>query len=253
LRGRIGRGSSRAYAYFFHHKRHLPTPESLERLEIIAENTQLGAGYSIAMRDLEMRGAGDLLGTMQHGYIAFVGFHLYTRLLAEVIHDLKDGQSFKARVKKVMAVKSIKPLVNVELPLSVYIPSDYIGNNSLRLQLYRRVAEIEHEEDISSIIEEFNDRFGPPPEEVINLLYQIRVKLKAEKCGLYSISIEGNQIIFRYPPLSEKNLQRELVDIGKEIRRGKNAYWIPLDGKADWRLRILSILDNLLLQTKDAE
>ena len=253
LRGRIGRGSSRAYAYFFHHKRILPTPESLERLEIIAENTQLGAGYSIAMRDLEMRGAGDLLGTMQHGYIASVGFHLYTRLLAEVICDLQDGQGFEAKVKKIMMVKPIKPLVNVELPISVHIPFEYIGNNSLRLQLYRRVAEIEHEEDISLVIEEFSDRFGPPPEEVINLLYQIRVKLKAEKCGLNSISIEGNQIVFRYPPLSEKNLQRELVDIGKEIRRGKNAYWIPLAGKLDWRIRIISILNELLLQTKDAE
>ncbi|MDO9546830.1 MAG: transcription-repair coupling factor [Pelolinea sp.] len=252
LRGRIGRGSSRAYAYFFHHNKNLPTPEGLERLEIIAENSQLGAGYSIAMRDLEMRGAGDLLGAMQHGYIASVGFHLYTRLLAEVIQGLKDGQGFKIKVERVMAVKPIRPLVNVELPISVHIPCKYIGDNSLRLQLYRRVAEIEDEENISSVIEEFEDRFGPPPEEVINLLFQIRVKLKAEKCGFNSISIEGNQLIFRYPPFSEKNKQRELIDLGKSIRRGRNAYWIPLDGKLDWRIRIMRILDDLLLRMKEA-
>ena len=82
LRGRVGRGAQRAYAYFFRHRKRPPTPEGQERLEVIAENTQLGAGYSIAMRDLEMRGAGELLGTRQHGMIAAVGFHLYTRMLA---------------------------------------------------------------------------------------------------------------------------------------------------------------------------
>ena len=91
LRGRVGRGAQRAYAYFFRHARKPPTPEGLERLEIIAENTQLGAGYSIAMRDLEMRGAGELLGTKQHGYIASVGFHLYTRLLGQAVNILKQG------------------------------------------------------------------------------------------------------------------------------------------------------------------
>ena len=85
LRGRVGRGAQRAYAYFFRHKRKPPTVEGQERLEVIAENTQLGSGYSIAMRDLEMRGAGELLGTRQHGYIATVGFHLYTRLLAQAV------------------------------------------------------------------------------------------------------------------------------------------------------------------------
>ena len=89
LRGRVGRAAQRAYAYFFRHRRKPPTHEGLERLEVISENTQLGSGYSIAMRDLEMRGAGEFLGTRQHGYIASVGFHLYTRLLAQAVRELQ--------------------------------------------------------------------------------------------------------------------------------------------------------------------
>ncbi len=95
LRGRVGRGAQRAYAYFFRHKRRLPTNEGQERLEIIAENTQLGSGYSIAMRDLEMRGAGDLLGTKQHGYIASVGFHLYSRMLAQTVREVRRDFGMK--------------------------------------------------------------------------------------------------------------------------------------------------------------
>jgi transcription-repair coupling factor (superfamily II helicase) len=250
LRGRVGRGSSRAYAYFFHHKKKMPTPESLERLEIIAENTQLGAGYSIAMRDLEMRGAGDLLGTIQHGYIASVGFHLYTRLLAEAVHQLKGEKGFKSRVGKLLSVKPIRPLVSVELPMPVHIPSDYVRNDSLRLMLYRRIADISNEDDISLIIEEFDDRFGPLPEELINLLYQLRVKLKAEKCDLFSVSAEGKYILLKYPPSNEENTHRELTDLGKGIRRGKNVYRLPMEGRTDWRIRLINILDILSTQTE---
>jgi transcription-repair coupling factor (superfamily II helicase) len=245
LRGRVGRGSSRAYAYFFHHRKKIPTPESIERLEIIAENTQLGAGYSIAMRDLEMRGAGDLLGTIQHGYIASVGFHLYTRLLAEAVQQLKGEKGFKYRVEKLLPVKSIRPLVSVELPMPVHIPSEYVRNDSLRLKLYRRIADISNEDEISLTIEEFGDRFGPPPVEVINLFSQLRIKLKAEKCGLSSISIEGNHLLLKFP-LTEENKQRELPDLGKRIRKGRNAYRISIEGRTDWRIRLIIVLDILL-------
>ena len=250
LRGRVGRGSSRAYAYFFHHKKKMPTPESLERLEIIAENTQLGAGYSIAMRDLEMRGAGDLLGINQHGYIASVGFHLYTRLLAEAVQQLKGEKGFKSRVEKLLSVNPIRPLVSVELPISVHIPSEYVKNDSLRLKLYRRIADINNEDEIGLLMAEFDDRFGPPPEEVINLLYQFRVKLKAEKCGLSSISIEGKNILLKYPPSPEEKKHRELPNLGKGITRGKNAYRMLREGRTNWRIRLINILNILLTQSE---
>ncbi len=250
LRGRVGRGSSRAYAYFFHHKKKLPTPESLERLEIIAENTQLGAGYSIAMRDLEMRGAGDLLGINQHGYITSVGFHLYTRLLSEAVQQLKGEKGFKSRVEKLLSVNPIRPLVSVELPISVHIPSEYVKNDSLRLKLYRRIADINNEDEIGLLMAEFDDRFGTPPEEVINLLYQFRVKIKAEKCGLSSISIEGKNILLKYPPSPEEKKHRELPNLGKGITRGKNAYRMLREGRTNWRIRLINILNILLTQSE---
>jgi transcription-repair coupling factor (superfamily II helicase) len=116
--------------------------------------------------------------------------------------------------------------------------------------LYRRIADISNEDDISLIIEEFDDRFGSPPEEVINLLYQLRVKLKAEKCNLFSISVEGKNILLKYPPSTEENLHRELPDLGKGVRRGKNAYRISMEGRTNWRIRLINLLDKLLTQSE---
>jgi len=228
----------------------LPTPEGLERLEIIAENTQLGAGYSIAMRELEMRGAGDLLGARQHGYIASVGFQLYKRLLSEAVNNLKGKTGFQASVEKLLVVKTIKPLVSVELPLSVLIPLEYVKDESLRLQLYRRIADLQDENEISSIIEEFDDRFGTPPAEVINLLFQLRVKLTAEKCGLSSIAHEGKHIIIKFPSNEEGEKKKELPDLGRNVRRGKYAYWMPIASSLDWRVRLMQALNTLAEEIK---
>ncbi len=130
LRGRVGRGAARAYAYFFRHRKFAPTPEGQERLEVIAENTQLGAGYSIAMRDLEMRGAGELLGTRQSGYIAAVGFHLYTRLLAAAVKQARTRGRFEGLKidLKTASLDALQPMglpVNVDLPLAIGIPEAY--------------------------------------------------------------------------------------------------------------------------------
>src|SRR5690606_37604782 len=122
LRGRVGRGAQRAYASFFRHRKKSPTPEGQERMEVIAENTQLGAGYSIAMRDLEMRGAGELLGTRQHGYIASVGFHLYTRMLAQAVRQLRSVLGLPAAALGSLDAKEGTMPVNVDLPMSVGIP-----------------------------------------------------------------------------------------------------------------------------------
>ena len=244
LRGRIGRGSSRAYAYFFHHQKRLPTPAGLERLEIIAENTQLGAGYSIAMRDLEIRGAGDLLGTMQSGYIASVGFHLYTRLLAEAVRDLKGEQGFRKRVEKILTVKPIRPLVKVELPFPVLLPADYIKDATTRLQLYRRIAELETDGEINQIIEEFSDRFGSIPPEVTNLLFQMRVKLKAEQCGVPAITNDGTNIQVKFPAIEGSALILPPGIPGK-VRKGKFAYWIKIDENSAWRQKLMSLMNKL--------
>ena len=246
LRGRVGRSASRAYAYFFYHGKKAPTPEGLERLEIIAENTQLGAGYSIAMRDVEMRGAGDLLGTMQHGYIAAIGFHLYTQLLAQAVAEVKENDQFSTHALIKQPINLIRPLVTVDLPFSVGIPSDYISDEQLRLQIYRRLADINNEKLIINMKEEFRDRFGTLPIEVENLFTQLKIKLKAEKCGLQSIAVSGKFFVLQYPALRNNVEKRDLPDLDRSTRKGKNAYWVPFHNDSNWMENLETILDELI-------
>jgi len=247
LRGRVGRGAQRAYAYFFRHRKKAPTVEGQERMEVIAENTQLGAGYSIAMRDLEMRGAGELLGTRQHGYIASVGFHLYTRMLAQAVRQLRSVLGLPAPALGKLDGKEGHLPVNVDLPMSVGIPVEYIHDQNMRLQLYRRLADLQNEDDVQALADELLDRFGPLPEEVSNLLFQMRVKMRAELSGLSSISVENQQIVLRFPPLPEGVQARSLPNIGYGTRTGKNSYWMPLhlEGQ-DWRERLLEVLSAIM-------
>jgi transcription-repair coupling factor (superfamily II helicase) len=247
LRGRVGRGAQRAYAYFFRHKHLSPTLEGRQRLETIAENTQLGAGYSIAMRDLEIRGAGDILGTRQHGYIASVGFHLYTRLLSDSVQRLRSGKKLPPLTETLQAeqVGTATP-VTVDLPIPISIPASYIPDRQTRTRLYRRIADLHTQDEINALSEEFIDRFGPLPEETQNLFYQLKVKIFAERAGLSSINSEGGQIIFRYPPLPDGETTRQLPDFGDDIRTGKNAYWMPVSEGVNWQEKLMKLL-NLLV------
>jgi transcription-repair coupling factor (superfamily II helicase) len=256
LRGRVGRGAARAYSYFFRHNKLRPTIDGQQRLEVIAENTQLGAGYSIAMRDLEIRGAGELLGTRQHGHIQAVGFHLYTRLLADAVRQIRrletsraDGEKKNGKGKIDVALASLtQPIsmpVNVDLPLAVGIPANYIADQDLRLRLYRRIADLRDETEIDALSSEFQDRFGELPEMAENLFYQMRVKLRAERAGLSSINWESGQIVLRYPPSGEEKEGRRLTDLGPGIRGGKNAYWCSFGKDEDWQEKLLGVLERL--------
>ena len=250
LRGRVGRGAARAYAYFFRHRKFNPTPEGQERLEIIAENSQLGAGYSIAMRDLEMRGAGELLGTRQSGLIASVGFHLYTRLLAAAVKQIRstfglEGGNVYLQPSNLETIQSMSLPVNVDLPLAIGIPADYIPDTNLRLRLYRRLADLIDESALDALSEEFNDRFGPLPEMVKNLFYQMQVKMHSAKAGLVSVGIESGQIVLRYPSPPEGVETKRLPDLGVGVRAGKNAYWCMFGKEPDWQKRLLDTLSAL--------
>ncbi len=254
LRGRVGRGAARAYAYFFRHRKLPPTVEGQERLETIAENTQLGAGYSIAMRDLEMRGAGELLGTRQSGHIAAVGFHLYTRLLAAAVRAARQsgrgglagpGSGLPEPAGSGARLPEIGLPVNVELPLASGIPAEYIPDQNLRLRLYRRLADLTDEAGLEALTDEFKDRFGPLPEAVVSLFYQMRVKLRAEKAGLVSVGMESGQIVLHYPPLPEGTEVKRLPDLGPGVRGGKNAYWCTFGRETDWQEKLLEVLSRL--------
>jgi transcription-repair coupling factor (superfamily II helicase) len=248
LRGRVGRSSQRAYAYFFKHHKKAPTPEGQERLETIAENTQLGAGYSIAMRDLEMRGAGEMLGVRQSGYIASVGFHLYARMLSQAVQELKKLTNLPERnVEKAFGLSAAYVPVSVDLPLSVGLPADYVQDATLRLQLYRRMATLHDESELDAMAEEFIDRFGPFVEPIENLLYQIRVKLRAEKAGLTSVAVEGDQIVLRYPPLPGGIGSRELKFVHPSARIGKNAYWMQFsEADSQWKQELLDVITEIV-------
>lgn len=253
LRGRVGRGAQRAYAYFFRHNKIAPTPEGRQRLDTIAENPQLGAGFSIAMRDLEIRGSGEILGARQSGHIAAVGFHLYTRLLADAVRRLRLASRVEAPAGRLPPVfdTHLSLPVNVDLPLPVGLPVTYVSDQETRLRLYRRMADIRSLPEVDALADEFADRFGPPPEEVHNLLYQVRLKLLAEKAGLANLNAEGGQIVFRYPPLPEgiqvRNFSRlpDLSDLG--VRKGKNALWMQMTGPSGdgWEKRLMGVLDRL--------
>jgi transcription-repair coupling factor (superfamily II helicase) len=242
LRGRVGRGAQRAYAYFFKHRRRAPTQDGQKRLETLAENTQLGAGFSIAMRDLEIRGAGDILGTRQHGHIAMVGFHLYTRLLAEAIKRLRRDRGIPLDSMS-LASSVHRPMITVDIPLDTNIPTDYVIDRDVRLGLYRRIADLSSVSELESLAVELVDRFGSLPEQVDNLIYLVKVKLLALEVGLSNVSVENNQLILRFP---EGEKPPSLPDLGPEVRVGKTAYWVRVPGDFNWKPFLINLLQQLL-------
>jgi transcription-repair coupling factor (superfamily II helicase) len=184
LRGRVGRGTERAYAYFLYPPEHSLTETAHERLATVAQHTEAGAGTYIALKDLEIRGAGNLLGGEQSGHIAGVGFDLYVRMIGEAVNELKgDGPAEK-------------PEVRVELPVNAHIPHDYVPGERLRLEAYTRIAAIDSEADVAAVRDEMTDRYGQPPEAVLNLLEVARLRTAARQAGLADITAAGQHIRF---------------------------------------------------------
>lgn len=194
LRGRVGRGANLAYAYFIFDRGTRLTPTAEKRLRTIFEATELGAGFSIAMKDLEIRGAGTLLGMKQSGNISAVGFSLYTRLLADAVEEQKAKQ---AGIPEEKVTPSRLPAPTIDLPLPAYIPEEYVADLDTRLSLYQNLVKLEKVEQVDDMADEFSDRFGSLPLEVKNLLYMVKLKTLAAKAGIESISSEQRQIVLR--------------------------------------------------------
>jgi transcription-repair coupling factor (superfamily II helicase) len=159
------------------------------------EATELGSGFAIAMKDLEIRGAGNLLGVKQSGHIAALGFDLYCQLLAETVEELKAKQAGEVREKVIVGEAKESP--SISLPLDAHIPEEYISNLNTRLSLYNRLAKVEHSEEVENVVREFQDRFGPLPEPVENLLYIVKIKVLAMQAKVSSISTQGRQIVIK--------------------------------------------------------
>ena len=192
LRGRVGRGATRAYAYFMYRPDKRLTDTAEKRLKMILSASELGAGFRIAMKDLEIRGAGNLLGTEQHGHIAAIGFDLYVRLLADAVAELKAGGDGVAPVPA-LVVKT--PAPSIDLPMPAHIPEAYVADLSTRLDLYQRMGALTEPTQIDDLADELKDRFGPWPEPVEDLLFMVKVKLLAARAGVLSVSHETGEIV----------------------------------------------------------
>lgn len=240
LRGRVGRASVQSYAYLLVPKNYNLPDVARRRLEAIQEASELGAGFQIAMRDLEIRGAGDLLGAKQHGHISAVGFDLYVRLLAQAMQALKgsDGESEEAQ----QAAAYLIPLeedIQINLPLPVYLPEEYVPEEHLRLKLYRRMGNLASLDEVDGMGHELEDRFGPLPGPVSNLLYQLKLKVLCRAADVKLLATENDNLIIRADSLEDidrEGLQRR-VGFGTVINRRQ--IFIPLlDDPAKWQAEL---------------
>jgi transcription-repair coupling factor (superfamily II helicase) len=184
LRGRVGRGRERAYAYFLYPPDKPLTETAHERLATLAQHSDLGGGMAIAMKDLEIRGAGNLLGGEQSGHIADVGFDLYVRLVGEAVEEFKGGPAEEV------------PDVKIELPVDAHLPHDYIGSERLRLEMYKRLAEVRTDNEVDQIRDELDDRYGEPPEPVVRLLDVARFRVLARAVGVTEVTVQGKYVRF---------------------------------------------------------
>jgi transcription-repair coupling factor (superfamily II helicase) len=194
LRGRVGRGRDRAYAYLLYPAEKELTETAHDRLATLAQNSDLGAGMAVAMKDLEIRGAGNLLGGEQSGHIASVGFDLYVRLVGEAVAE------FKGETERELAE------VKIDLPVDAHIPHDYIDGERLRLAAYRAMAEASSQEDVQAVLEELTDRYGTPPEPVTTLLEVAKLRVALRPYGVREVVLQGAQI--RFAPVSLRESQQ---------------------------------------------
>jgi transcription-repair coupling factor (superfamily II helicase) len=183
LRGRVGRSANQAHAYLLYDRNRAVSETAQKRLEAIFEASELGAGFQIALRDLEIRGAGNLLGTAQSGHIAAVGFELYSKLVAEAVEAIKRV----FRPDETPAPEPLTPAPSIDLPINAHIPEHYLPDLNHRLALYQRIAELGSVADVATMREELADRYGTPPPAVENLLYVALVKSLARRARVASI------------------------------------------------------------------
>ncbi len=194
LRGRVGRGRERAYAYFFYPPEKPLTDTAHDRLQTIAQHTDLGAGMQVAMKDLEIRGAGNLLGGEQSGHIAGVGFDLYVRMVGEAVAEFRGEGSQEL------------PEIKIELPVDAHLPHDYVSHERLRLEAYRRLAAAETDEAVDDVAAELKDRYGDLPQPVENLLAVARFRVQARRAGVTEVTVQGNFI--RFAPVELRESQQ---------------------------------------------
>lgn len=260
LRGRVGRSAARAYAYFLYDKRANLSDEARSRLQTIAEASELGAGFQVAMRDLEIRGAGEILGARQSGHIAAVGLDLYARLLAGAIQEARaaveprehashNGKNARASDEPLNPAERMLNAPSIDLPLVSQIPADYVSDSALRLRLYRRLADVNDNSDVADVAREFQDRFGPIPEQVENLLYLLRVKLAATRVNAASVTLDDGRILVRFRQEDNARMERLNKKYGQGVRASRDRMWLQgPEMDSNWREHLMDVLNWLANQ-----
>ena len=235
IRGRVGRGRDRAYAYFLFPTDKPLTEVAIDRLNTIATNTELGAGMQVALKDLEIRGAGNLLGGEQSGHIADVGFDLYMRMVGEAVIDYKSG---------FVETDEISHECKIEIPVDAHLPEDYVDSERLRLDIYRRLADVKDPVEIKPIEDELIDRFGPTPTPVSLLLQVATLRASARKLGIQEVIQQGKNLKISPIKLPEsKQLKLQRLYPGSLYKGGTNValvalpaqQWSPLGERAQLR------------------
>ncbi|TRX34724.1 transcription-repair coupling factor [Corynebacterium guaraldiae] len=243
LRGRVGRSRERGYAYFLYPKGATLTETSYDRLATIAQNNDLGAGMAVAMKDLEMRGAGNVLGAEQSGHIAGVGFDLYVRLVGEAVETFKALARGETPVVTDEGPKEIR----IDLPVDAHIPESYINSERLRLEVYRKLAASKDNADLAHVVEEMQDRYGPIPEPVERLLAVARLRHQARRAGVSDITVQGTRIKVHPVELADsKQVRLKRLFPGSNYRAAAKAIQLnfPKAGRnvTDPKLRDIELL-----------
>jgi transcription-repair coupling factor (superfamily II helicase) len=241
LRGRVGRSARRAYAYLLYRRRGQLTEVARKRLQAIFNASELGAGFQIALSDLEIRGAGNILGAEQHGHMAAVGFDLYTRLLADAVEAEKASHEGRPVVPAALSAV-------IDLPVDAYLPTDYVPEEAQKLELYRRLARAGDEAAVEAVRVDLLDRFGPLPPPVERLLEVAELRLAAERAGIASLARESGLLVVRFAgEWSRPDTMRAMAPTGPAdpirsaaggISYGSNQVRIrlPRDASQAWRL-----------------
>jgi transcription-repair coupling factor (superfamily II helicase) len=238
LRGRVGRAAHRAYAYLFYDRRGRLTETARQRLQTIFEATELGAGFQIALRDLEIRGAGNLLGAEQSGFMATVGFDLYVKLLAGAVERMRAMMRGEPPPPE-----PEEPEVTIDLPLSAHLPASYVPDLNVRLSLYQRLSAAPNLEEVAAIAQEMEDRFGTLPPLARNLLYVVSLRALAKEAAVQSIATEDGTAVIR--TREDGALPRDELEetVPRGVKVGRSMVRVDLgDG---WRERLRRTLEQL--------
>jgi transcription-repair coupling factor (superfamily II helicase) len=240
LRGRVGRSGQRAYAYLFHPVDRVLTEEAYERLKTIGEATELGSGFKIAMRDLEIRGAGNLLGESQSGHIAAVGYDLYCQMVTEAVAEMK-GEPVKPPAE-----------IKLDVPTDAYLPPEYVTKEELRLEAYRRLADVTTQADVDDIRTEWEDRYGPLPEAAEALLTVGRLRAQCHRLGITEMQITGSKATggqARLSPLELKlseTMRLKRVSKGAIVKEDLRQLVVPIPRGQDPAVFLVTFLDELI-------